>query len=162
MIQLWKTEVLKPIIFCDKHLPQNLKQVKDVQKWCHYSSCILPEFQDYLCDSFWGTSIMLLSPGCRSAADPPFIPGTGVLPFCCNAPGELLATHWALQWHPRSPKGEFPTPKPWKANAKKTWAEENNGAGICYEFFLTWLAKPRRGKGRGRTLYRKCNLKQGE
>lgn len=162
MIQLWKREVLKHIIFCEKHLPQNLKQVKDVQKRWHYSYCILPDFQGYLCDRFWGTSIMLLSPGFRSGADPPFIRGTGLLLFCRKAPGKILATHWALQRHPRSPKGEFPTPKPWKAKAKKTWAEENNSAGICYEFFLSSLAKPRPRNGRDRTFCRKCSLKQGE
>lgn len=40
---------------------------------------------------------MLLSPGFRSGADPPFIRGTGLLLFCRKAPGKILATHWALQ-----------------------------------------------------------------
>lgn len=51
---------------------------------------------------------------------------------------EILDTRWALPWHSRSPKAEFPTHSPWKVNAKRTWAEENDRVGIRYEFFLTF------------------------
>lgn len=98
----------------------------------------------------------------RSATDPPFIPWTGLLLFSSKTLGEILTTHQALQWHHHSPKGNFPMPKPWKANAKKIWSEENNRAVFCHRFFLISLTESRAGKARERTLYRKWSLKQGE